>query len=115
LVDHRATRCSSNPRARRTIKELLGARLLPPLSAARLTARLDRALLYYADLRPHQGLNGSTPNEVLNNAEPKAATAIPPPRIGQRQPPGDHPLPLEVVYLDPERRLPILVPTDKAA
>jgi hypothetical protein len=72
-------------------------------------------LLYYAAFRPHQGLNGATPTEVLQNLKPAAASAIPPPRIGQRQPPGDHPLPLEVVYLDPERRLPILVPTDEAA
>ena len=49
------------------------------------------------------------------DSEPAATSAIPPPRIGQRQPPGHHPLPLEVVDLDPERRLPLLVPTDKAA
>jgi hypothetical protein len=49
------------------------------------------------------------------DSQPAATSAILPPRLGQRQPPGDHPLPLEVVVLDPERRLPLLVLTDTAA
>jgi transposase InsO family protein len=99
----------------RTLKELLGIRLWPPLSAAHLEARVELALSYYSSLRPHQGLGGATPAEVYLDETSAASSAIPPPRKTARSPTWDEPLPLEVVFLDPERCLPVLVPTSKAA
>ncbi len=99
----------------RTLKELLGIRLWPPLSAAHLEARTELALNYYSALRPHQGLGGATPAEVYLDETPAAQNAIPPPRKNARSTTGDEPLPFEVVFLDPEKRLPVLVPTSKAA
>ena len=99
----------------RTLKELLGVRLWPPLSAAHLEARVKLALGYYSSLRPHQGLSGATPAEVYLDETPAAENAVPPPRKAARSITGDQPLPFEVVFLDPERRLPVLVPTAKAA
>jgi putative transposase len=99
----------------RTLKELLGIRLWPPLSAVHLEARTELALAYYSTLRPHQGLGGATPAEVYLNEPPAVKSAVPPPRKNTKAPMGEQPLPFEVVYLDPECRLPVLVPTRKAA
>ncbi len=99
----------------RTLKELLGIRLWPPLSAAHLEARTELALTYYSTLRPHQGLGGATPAEVYLDETPAIQNAIPPPRKTARSTTGDEPLPFEVVFLDPERRLPVLVPATRAA
>jgi len=99
----------------RTLKELLAIRLWPPLSAAHLEARVELALRYYSALRPHQGLGGATPAEVYLDQTPAAQNAIPPPRKTARLTTGDEPLPFEVVFLDPERHLPVLVPAAKAA
>jgi len=99
----------------RTLKDLLGIRLWPPLSAAHLEARVELALAYYSALRPHQGLGGATPAEVYFEETPAIDSAVPPPRKTARSGTGDQPLPYEVVFLDPERRLPVLVPAAKAA
>jgi len=99
----------------RTLKELLGVRLWPPLSAAHLEARVELALGYYSTLRPHQGLGGATPAEVYLDETPAVESAVPPPRKRARSTTGDEPLPFEVVFLDSERRLPVLVPTRQAA
>ncbi len=99
----------------RTLKELFGIRSWPPLSAAHLEARTERALGYYSSLRPHQGLGGATPAEVYLDETPAASSAIPPPRKTARSTTGGEPLPFEVVFLDPERCLPVLVPTSKVA
>ena len=99
----------------RTLKELLGVRLWPPLSKAHLVARTELALAYYSHYRPHQGLRGATPAEVYNDVEPATASAIPPPRKNLRAPVWEQPLPFEVIYLDRERRLPVLVPVSNAA
>jgi len=99
----------------RTLKELLGVRIWPPLSKEHLEHRLELTLAYYAALRPHQGLGGATPAEVYLDEQPAAARAVPPPRIGERDPTAADWLPLEVVFLDPARRLPVLVPTRRAA
>ena len=99
----------------RTLKELLGIRLWPPLSAEHLEARTELALTYYSALRPHQGLGGATPAEVYLDKTPAAENAVRPPRKAARSTAGDEPLPFEIVYLDPERLLPVLVPTSKAA
>jgi len=99
----------------RTLKELLGVRLSPPLSKSHLEARLGLALAYYGFLRPHQGLGGPTPAEVYLHVEPAITRAVPPPRVGERDPTAGDWLPLEVVFLDPERRMPVIVPTGRAA
>jgi len=94
----------------RSLKELLGIRLWPPLEA-----RTELALMYYSSLRPHQGLGGATPAEVYFDKAPAMKNAIPPPRKTASSTAGDEPLPFEVVFLDPERRLPVLLPSRKAA
>jgi hypothetical protein len=99
----------------RTLKDLLGIRPWPPLSAAHLEARVKLAIAYYSSLRPHQGLGGATPAEVYFEETPAIDSAVPPPRKTARSGTGDQPLPYEVVFLDPERRLPVLVPAAKAA
>ena len=71
--------------------------------------------MYYSSLRPHQGLGGATPAEVYLDETPAVEKAVQPPRKAVGSTTGDQPLPFEVVYLDPERRLPVLVPTRKAA
>ncbi|MFV2074389.1 MAG: hypothetical protein ACC742_17325 [Thermoanaerobaculales bacterium] len=58
---------------------------------------------------------GATPAEVYLDETPAVQNAVPPPRKNARAPTGDRPLPFEVVFLDPERRLPVLIPTHKAA
>jgi hypothetical protein len=90
-------------------------KLWPPLSAAHLEARVELALAYYAHLRPHQGLGGATPAEVYRGETPKAQLAVPPPRKTRESTTGEEPLPLEVVFLDPERRMPVLIPSRIAA
>jgi transposase InsO family protein len=80
----------------RTLKELLGCRLWPPLSPAHLQARTELALAYYAHLRPHQGLGGATPAEVYLDETPAVKRAVPPPRIHERASPRDGPLPVLV-------------------
>ncbi len=99
----------------RTLKELLGIQFWRPLSTAHLEAHTELALHYYATLRPHQGLDGATPAEIYFDTPPAAVKAVKPPRKTKRQPPGDKPLPFEVVHLDPERRLPVLIRTRPAA
>jgi putative transposase len=99
----------------RTLKELLGVKLWPPLSAAHLEVRVELALAYYSHLRPHQGFGGATPAEVYRGETPAAQSAVPPPRKTRGSTTGEEPLPLEVVFLDHERRMPVLIPTRKAA
>ncbi len=99
----------------RTVKQLLGVRLWAPINAEHLERRLRLVTAYYAMARPHQGLGGATPAEVFLGEQPAAERAVRPPRVGRRHPPGARPLPLEVVYLDRERRLPVLVPAERAA
>ena len=54
-------------------------------------------------------------HEVYFDRTPAVETAVPPPRKTAGSTTGDEPLPFEVVFLDPERRLPVLVPRRKAA
>lgn len=99
----------------RTLKELLGVRLWPPLSAAHLEARVQLSLFYYSSLRPHQGLGGATPAEFYFDETPAVQKAVPPPRKREATSTGEETLPFEVIFLDPERRMPLLIPTGKAA
>ena len=99
----------------RTLKDLLGVKLWPPLSAAHLETKVELALGYYSHLRPHQGLDGATPAEVYRGETPAAQLAAPTPRKTRGSTTGEAPLPLEVVFLDPERRMPVLIPSRIAA
>lgn len=84
-------------------------RLTPPreaLSASDLERDVERALRYYAEYRPHQGLRGATPAEAYLGLEPAHLRAVQPPR-GR---PGDPPVPYPVAVdcLDGDRRFPFL-------
>ena len=92
----------------RTLKAIAHTRTRPPLLRADLERRLAVAFDYYGCLRPHQGLGGATPAELLLDRRPAHLDAVPPPR-GR---PGETPeltAPFEIRYLDPELRLPYLV------
>ena len=91
----------------RSMKGLLHLRSFKPVHRADLERRLGLVVPYYASLRPHQGLGGSTPAEVYLGLLPAHLAAVPPPRgrpgeivAGVRSATIDH--------LDPERRLPFL-------
>jgi len=90
------------------LKEALGLGSLKPLTLQDLERRLKTGLLYYAYLRPHQALAGATPAEVYFGIRPAYLSAVSPPRgmPGQRS----AGLGLVGVHLDPERRLPALIP-----
>jgi hypothetical protein len=68
-----------------------------------------------APLRPHQGLGGATPAEVYLDEKPAIEVARSPPRKHEVNATGEEPLPLEVVFLDRERMLPVLMPKRMAA
>jgi transposase InsO family protein len=92
----------------RTLKQTLSLRLLKPLTRADLERRLEIGLLHYAYLRPHQALAGATPAEVYFGVRRAHDAAVPPPRGRPRQRSAG--LGLVAVHLDPEKRLPVLVP-----
>jgi transposase InsO family protein len=92
----------------RTLKAIARTREQPPLLRSDLERRLTVSFDYYAWLRPHQGLVGTTPAERLMGQRPQHLDAVPPPR-GQ---PGEHvalQTPFEVRYLDRQPHLPYLV------
>src|ERR1035437_753321 len=91
----------------RTLKDTLGLRLLRPLAAEDLMAKIEMGLLHYAHFRPHQGVAGATPAEVYFGRTPAHLSAIPPPRGRPGQ--GSVDSPFRVEYLDAERLLPVLV------
>lgn len=99
----------------RTLKELLAVRIWPPLSVDHLEAKTALAMAYYSNHRPHQGLDGATPAEVYFGEPPACEQAVPPPRKVAARSTEDDGLPIEVVFLDPERRMPVLVPRRQAA
>jgi len=83
----------------------IGAR--PPLLRSDLERRLALFFAYYTCLRPHQGLGGSTPAELLLGVSPAHLDAVPRPR-GR---PGEQMLvspPFALRFLDTEKRLPHL-------
>jgi transposase InsO family protein len=93
----------------RTLDWLMGFPLALPLMLADFEERLAVALNYYTCQRPIYSLAGATPAERLARAQPKAATAVQPPRAKpgvNRGPP-----PMRAVWLDPSsRRLPFFQP-----
>ena len=91
----------------RTLKDTLGLRLIGPLVAEDLMAKIEIGLLHYAHFRPHQGLGGATPAEVYFGRTSAHLSAIPPPRGRPGEGPIDSPFCVE--YLDVERLLPLLV------
>lgn len=92
----------------RTIKEMLALRTSKPASLAGLQNRLELGLFYYAHFRPHQALAGATPAEIYSGKQPAHLAAAPPPRARRGEVVAD--LPLAIAFLDPDRRLPILLP-----
>lgn len=92
----------------RTLKEVLSLRRVRPLTKQDLENRLQLFLVHYAYLRPHQGLGGAAPAEVYFGIKPAHLSAVAPPR--GRPGEGDIDPPFEIAYLDPERRLPFLIP-----
>jgi transposase InsO family protein len=93
----------------RTLKETASLyHLHLPLTQADLERRLAAALVYYVCVRPHEGLDGATPAEVLLGIEPTHLAAVEAPRAR----PGEGLLepPFEIQYLDPDGRLPVLKP-----
>src|SRR5450759_3852085 len=91
----------------RTLKDTLGLRLMGPLVAEDLMAKIEMGLLHYAHFRPHQGLDGATPAEIYFGRTPAHRSAIPPPRGRPGEGPVDSPFLID--YLDAERLLPVLV------
>ena len=91
----------------RTLKDTLGLRLMGPLVAEDLMAKVELGLVHYAHFRPHQALAGATPSEIYFGRTPSHLSAIPPSRGRPGEGPMD--LPFRVDYLDAERLLPALV------
>jgi transposase InsO family protein len=93
----------------RSLKQILRIRPLapePPLTTADLEHDIERALLYYAHLRPHEGLGGATPAEVYFAIQPAHLDAVQPPRGCRGDPPV--PPPARVDFLDGDHRFPFL-------
>jgi putative transposase len=93
----------------RSLKTLLPVGLIRPLHRHELDQRLGLVLLYYAYLRPHQGLGGATPAEVYFGRSRAHLSAVPPPRGRPGEGPGEE-LPFRIRFLDSEESLPFLVP-----
>src|SRR5262245_20157357 len=92
----------------RTLKEMTRLRLFRPLTVHDLEERLELALLHYICFRPHQGLDGATPAEVLLSLDPAARCAVSPPRgrLGEGSPDP----PFAVDFVDRQHRaLPVLI------
>jgi transposase InsO family protein len=67
---------------------------------------VQRALLYYAFHRPHQGLGGATPAEVYFGHPPAHRSAVQPPRGKHGGPPVSSPVIVD--FLEGDERFPIL-------
>jgi transposase InsO family protein len=90
----------------KTVKELLHVRRWSIVHPADMQHRLDAVLTYYAYMKPHQGLAGSAPAEVYFGICPAHLGAHRPPREGSCEPAPA----FDIAFLDPEGRLPFLVP-----
>jgi hypothetical protein len=92
----------------RSLKQILRSRPLDPerpLTTADLERDVERALLYYAHLRPHEGLGGATPAEVYFAIQPAHLGAVQPPRGRRGDPP--FPAPARVDFLEGRSPLPL--------
>lgn len=86
----------------RTLDWLMGLPLVLPFTLAEFEEGLGVALSYYTMQRPVYALDGATPAERLAGVQPRAATAVQPPRARpgiNRGPP-----PMYVAWLDPVAR-----------
>jgi len=91
----------------KTLKNNLSLRSFKPLFQQDLERRLYFGLLYYAYIKPHQALRGATPAEFFFRLPPAHLQAVAPPRARPREGPSE--APFDIRFLDPERKLPILV------
>jgi len=91
----------------RTLKTALPVKLFPPLVLEEAQRRVELGLVHYAFFRAHQGLRGATPPEIYFRLEPAHLSAKPPPRGTPGQ--AVEAPKFEIVFLDTERRLPVLV------
>lgn len=92
----------------RTLKGILGRRLLPPARFSTCDLAIHQALVWYAEDRPHTALDGATPAERY--------LGVPTTRIPPRSPPRGQPgkdcgaPPFDVGWLDDDRWLPVIRP-----
>jgi hypothetical protein len=91
----------------KTAKQLLGLPFYKPLLARELSRRIETTFFYYTHLRPHHGLGGATPQEILTASRPLHLEAVAPPR-GR---PGERaaPVPFHTAFLEAGRPLPYLI------
>lgn len=68
----------------KTLKQIAGVRLVPPLSFADLEERPSRALAYYVLHRPHTRLGNRTPLEVFQGISAPALSRLPRGKRGER-------------------------------
>lgn len=61
----------------KTLKQITGVRLVPPLNLADLEVRLSRALAYYALHRPHTSLGNRTPMQTFLGTSAQALRRLP--------------------------------------
>jgi transposase InsO family protein len=78
----------------------------PGLSCGDIERDIERAMLYYAYLRPHDSLGGASPAEVYFALPPAHLDAVQPPRGRRGDPPV--PAPAGVEFLDGDPRFPFL-------
>lgn len=91
----------------RTAKQLLGLRFYKRLLPRELTRRLEVSFFFYVHHRPHHGLGGATPEEMLSRSRPVHLDALPPPRGRPGEPAAR--APFRIAHLAPHRRLPYLI------
>ena len=91
----------------KTLKDLLGLPFARPLLRADLQRRLDATLAYYAQLKPHHGLGGNTPDDCYFERETTGPNLRSPPRArrGEKSPPA----PFRIAFFRRNSRLPYLV------
>ena len=93
----------------KTIKEMLALKTHLSLCPNHLMERLNAGLLYYAALRPHQGLHGATPAEVYFGLTPACTAAVPPPRAADSQTASETRPDFDIAFVDADGRLPVLL------
>ena len=91
----------------KTTKQLLGLPFYKPLLRRELARHIEASFFYYAHLRPHHGLGGATPDEMVKRSRPAHPQAVSPPR-GR---PGERaaPAPFRIAYFESHKRLPYLI------
>ena len=93
----------------RTLKQSLRSTSVPPLTRRALEQRLRPVLFHYSYVRPHQGLDGTTPAECFFALKAAGEDAQSPPRARPREGPSEHPF--TIGFIDHEQRLPYIIRT----